>query len=113
MRGTRDLPQPEVPGVILSGPKVVEHRKIGLRLDGKHRHVDVGADGRAPRRDDRRLRRLRKRRPEATTAVDQEAVVDVRDRMNGVDVVHHAGGRLRFADGDHTFRHEGAKRVWT
>ena len=38
--------------------------------------------------------------PPAPSAVDQEAVVDVGDRMHGIDVGHQPGGRLGLADGD-------------
>src|SRR5262249_60264926 len=85
-----------------------ENGEVRFGLEGKDRYVHVGTDGRGTRHGDVR-RRYGDAYPAA--AVDEEAVVDVRDRVDRVDVVHEPEGRLRLPDRDHALRLEVAERV--
>ena len=74
-------------------------------------HVDVGADeasGVGVGIDG--LRRCDSGAPAATAAVDEEAVVDAGERVDGVDVGHQPERRLRLADGDDALRSSVAER---
>ena len=97
VRRARDLPQPELGGVGLAGGEYC-YRSVGLGLEDEHGHVEIRAD--------RRGRRAGERRPAVPgtaaragrdPAVHEEAVVDVHERMHGVDVGDQAERRLRFA----------------
>ena len=112
MRGAGDFPEPEVLRVVLPRHEVAQQRQVGLGLERQHGDVDVAADGRRRGRADDRLRRLGERGAEgAATAVHEEAVIDLRGRMDGIDVRDHAERRLRLADGDDALHLERAERT--
>src|SRR6185503_10589500 len=93
---------------------VQEEREVALGLEDEHRHVDVLADDGISRRNDRRLWSLRERGDaEPPTAVDKEAVVDLRERVNRIHVLGELEGGLRLADSDHALWRERAERVRT
>ena len=98
--GAGQLPRPEAVAVGL--PRGDEARHVALRLHLEHRLPQVGANPRRSRCPHRGpvLGVLRQRGGPAAAAVDEERVVDLRQRVDGIHVGHHPSRRLRLADGD-------------
>ena len=121
--GARHLPDPEAVGVGLLRQLPAEKDHVGLALQHEDRHPGVVTDALALRRD-RHPRRLHPQpradagmntpsieTPDAGPAVHEEAVEELRLGIDGVDVGHQAGGRLRLAGGEDLRRRQAAERV--
>ena len=80
--------------VLVSGWRAVRVAEgdVGLRLEHEHGHADVIADGRA-----------------SHAAVHEEAVVDVDEGMDGVDVGDQAARGLRLTDRDEVLGFQSAE----
>ncbi len=116
VRGAGHLPQPQVVVVGLAGRVVAEDpQHVGLGLDQQRRHVGVGPDGRgltdeAGDHVDPDAG-LTERWGGAATAVDEEAVELVRQRLHPVDVRREHERGLRLTHREEPIRRETLQRI--
>ena len=86
---------------------------VALSLDDHDRDVEIVTDGRRRRERDDGKGRLGERRAGAEAAVHEEAVVDLVDRLDRVDVGDETARRLRFTGRDQSLRLESTEHLRT
>ncbi len=112
VRRSRHLPHADAVRVGLVGAPSAEEHHVGLALQDQDRNPDVRPDRLPARRNrlgdglqvPRRLEDSLHRHAATGSAVDEEAVEDLGQRIDRVDVGHQARGGLRLAQGEDTVR---------
>ena len=84
----------------MSGWRACKRARVGLGLEDQDRDVEVVADQAGAGVGTAGSGACDRGAPAGAAAVHQEAVVDVHERVHGVDVGDQTTGRLRLAGGD-------------
>ena len=114
VRGSGDLPEPELVGVGLTGgDRVQDAHHVTLGLYVEHRRGLIGAEDRRRARDRAgnvgRCVPGHEREPDGTAAVDEEAVERACQRLYAVVVSDESERRLRLARRENSLRWDAAR----